>query len=409
MHEADHIRFTPSHITKTGKVKLPSWLHGINPAIIKHVANCAEDIRITLVAALSLRGQRVIRDSACAALQDFRSIVASRRRIAELTAEQRMLCGLDARELAEMHNSQVTMALRGFALLISTGKLKSTHMSLVTRACFAALGVQFAGDTGAYALVTGLGRAAAKNANNMPRLAKAVAELMVIPPPPKLNTQPAKNDERSGRASEAIEGGTEEGVGVKGAMPTIHNPPRNTPCDGSGPVRRASMSGYTVSRRGIAAALHDPSARPFMRREQSPQRGHGSYLFDASGSMGVSAERLIAIASKVPGATMAYYSGGKHGNNLVVFARGGRRARGISAELAPGSGNGCDLESLRWLLRQPGPRFFVTDCGFCGDEKSALLEAGRLTRAAASDGRLQVIGSYDELARMRGIPVPKPE
>ena len=100
---------------------------------------------------------------------------------------------------------------------------------------------------------------------------------------------------------------------------------------------------------------------------------------------------------------MAYYSGDCGEGELVVFAQGGRRSNGIPQGHEPAEGNWCDLEAVRWLLRQKGPRILVSDLGFCGESPQATSAAFALVRRAVAAGQLTVIPSYRTLARELGL------
>ena len=125
-------------------------------------------------------------------------------------------------------------------------------------------------------------------------------------------------------------------------------------------VRRISLarSGCRLNRARIVRAVAIGSTFGLFVRQRY-LRG-GSYLFDASGSMGLTDDRLNALCQSVPAATVAYYSGwgsrsaadGAYGE-LVVYAENGRRAAECSNVHG---GNEVDLFAIQWLLKQPAPR-----------------------------------------------------
>lgn len=93
----------------------------------------------------------------------------------------------------------------------------------------------------------------------------------------------------------------------------------------------------------------------------------GTVLCDASGSMSYDDEDIDRLLREAPGSTIAFYAGGgRHGGEphgrIVVAAHRGRRADvdAVTAAL-PGSENYIDGPALRWLARQPAPRFWISD------------------------------------------------
>lgn len=92
----------------------------------------------------------------------------------------------------------------------------------------------------------------------------------------------------------------------------------------------------------------------------------GSILCDASGSMHYSDDDIERILREAPAATIAFYSGSngsrkQHGRIIIAADRG--RAATVEAvhEALPGSENLIDGPALRWLAKQPAPRFWVSD------------------------------------------------
>lgn len=148
----------------------------------------------------------------------------------------------------------------------------------------------------------------------------------------------------------------------------IVEPPRPYPCRAN--MKRQyvpARSGALIRAGRIVHALTTGNmAGAFLRHKRAPG---GAIVIDASGSMGLSDEKLQELCSRLPAALVAYYSDyTKHGcrcstGSLVVYARGGKRIREI---VSRGGGNGCDLQAIEWLVKQNGPRVFVSDGGFCG-------------------------------------------
>jgi hypothetical protein len=130
--------------------------------------------------------------------------------------------------------------------------------------------------------------------------------------------------------------------------------------------------------------------------KQAPVAPGGSIVFDASGSMGVSQERLCDCCERAPAATVGFYSGDddpQGEGKLYVYAKDGMRAAHINDCIMYG-GNGVDGQALDWLMAQETPRIFVTDRGFCSSNDS-LVQLARL--AVLEDlGEVTVYESYDK-------------
>jgi hypothetical protein len=166
-------------------------------------------------------------------------------------------------------------------------------------------------------------------------------------------------------------------------------------------ARRISLarSGARLNRARLARAVAIGSTAGLFVRQRY-LRG-GTYLFDASGSMGLSESRLNTLCRSVPAATVAYYSGwgnpdstGTYGE-LVVYAENGRRA--TECDRMHG-GNEVDLYAIQWLLRQPGPRVYVGDGGFCGGPEGQDSQAAALLASVVAQGKVTWIQSISELS-----------
>lgn len=97
----------------------------------------------------------------------------------------------------------------------------------------------------------------------------------------------------------------------------------------------------------------------------------GSVLIDTSGSMRCKQEEFESLARSIPMGTVGYYRGVKGRGALWVYSRNGYRSNRLTyydqiEGIAWGSANEVDYPAVQWLLRQPGPRYFVTDYGFTG-------------------------------------------
>ena len=162
--------------------------------------------------------------------------------------------------------------------------------------------------------------------------------------------------------------------------------PMVEPCDATAKRTSLARSGARINRGRLARAITTGStAGLFIRQRHLPG---GTYLFDASGSMQISEERLNELCRNVPAATVAYYSGehqhadGSYGD-LVIYSQGGQRAREVANRYG---GNSVDLYAIQWLLKQPGPRTFICDGGFCGGPEGQDIAAAKLLATAVANG-----------------------
>lgn len=125
----------------------------------------------------------------------------------------------------------------------------------------------------------------------------------------------------------------------------------------------------------LASAMANPSVRVF--RRPYAKGNAGTILIDASGSMSIPGETLQKFCAEVPTLTLAFYNAPeddygtrpgetKHGN-LYVYAANGFRAQKLPDDLRYnskydyGTGNLIDYQATAWLLKQPGPRYLITD------------------------------------------------
>lgn len=96
----------------------------------------------------------------------------------------------------------------------------------------------------------------------------------------------------------------------------------------------------------------------------------GTVLCDASGSMHYSDADIERILQEAPGSTVAFYAGSNCGSprgRIVVAADRGRATTVQEVRRAmPGQENLIDGPALRWLARQPAPRFWISDEGVGG-------------------------------------------
>jgi len=149
----------------------------------------------------------------------------------------------------------------------------------------------------------------------------------------------------------------------------------------------ASSGAHLVGSR-LTKAILGQTKRFFKRRKMAPEP-IGSIAVDASGSMGVSNEKLKRLCSCAPGAVVFYHSGDDDNSggkgHICIWARNRRMADKVIHHYG---GNGCDLEALEFLLKQRPPRYWVTDQGFCGGIPGKAEKAKELLEICLRDGRI---------------------
>lgn len=159
--------------------------------------------------------------------------------------------------------------------------------------------------------------------------------------------------------------------------------------------RRAPMSASTGRRviaRKLAAAITTPGTRVFSRHID--HGGNGTIVIDASGSMSIPESVLCDFLAKAPALTLAFYNAphdeSSHGS-IFIYAANGYRANvsalvtsdyGIRGLPEYGSGNVIDYQVMAWLLKQPAPRYLVTDQGWTGPWVPACSGLARKLKAS---------------------------
>lgn len=143
-------------------------------------------------------------------------------------------------------------------------------------------------------------------------------------------------------------------------------------------------------------ALAGQNAYGFFRRRKASHNRIGTVLIDASGSMGVTHEKMQDLLEFAPGAVIAIYSGYGAGSGvLAIWSRGGKHYNGVDG-LPIFHGNAIDLPAIVWLLKQEGPRVMVTDRGFCGGPEGADMMAHTILGRAELRKQVTVIESLSE-------------
>jgi hypothetical protein len=178
------------------------------------------------------------------------------------------------------------------------------------------------------------------------------------------------------------------------------------PKEGYGPTERMQIAGMRIRAKKLASVAASPSpGRVFIRKIH---KQGGVCLIDASGSMDMSNAQLRRIADQVPAGMVAYYSGESLSGDLVIFAEKGKQYNRKKQDLPyRHGGNQIDMAALLWLLNQPGPRYFVTDGGFCGEHASEA--AKKLLENSVKTKKLTWVRSVNDLARVLNIKKKAPQ
>jgi hypothetical protein len=340
----------------TAPQKAPKWRKRFS----SQVQNAVEDVRVHCEFWPASTPRRLKRDTLCTALVDLRELLHHREQI---------------QKNPEDWNRSLTPAVRSLAIMT---QLSGGKPGLLERiygpAAFALL----------QTCVTMVGRCRGKPQARYLKAAHEALALLVKP--------------EEGEHGSALDGPD----GVTGMA--IIDLPRTAPCSTVSAVRQSSSGPFLRAGRLVQALLTGSPAGLFLRRQATPF--NGTVLIDASGSMHCDNERLRNLCRAIPGAQVAYYSSGGDDSDstgsLVVFARNGRRFSG--AELPhQGGGNSVDLWAVRWLLRQPGPRFLVTDMNFCGGPAGAAELATAECKEAAARKALTVLPSIEAAEQKWGV------
>jgi hypothetical protein len=183
-------------------------------------------------------------------------------------------------------------------------------------------------------------------------------------------------------------------------------------------IWRSAEQGIKIRANRLALNAASPfgGARLFETRHVG-----GTVLLDASGSMDITDKSLYEIAEKFPAGKVAYYSGVSDGwgldrhyytreqlektwtGNLMIYAQNGkiRKDRGTKLPKRHG-GNLVDYHAILWLLKQPGPRYMMTDWGFTGPLSEAAM---KLLKSAEESKRIKVFPNMtrlmDEVGKLR--------
>ena len=178
-----------------------------------------------------------------------------------------------------------------------------------------------------------------------------------------------------------------------------------------------TMAGCRIHSKKLAMTVGPVAPRVFLR---TIRRNGGSVLIDASGSMSLPIDALLAMLTTAPAATIGFYnapSDSHNSGNLWVFAHKGKRAADFSGinfsragifscgsrEPVPvpnyGNGNVVDFQAMQWLLAQPAPRFFLTDCEWTGCRETQLAAQNLYENAIARKKFVQAtsLGHLNEL------------
>lgn len=90
------------------------------------------------------------------------------------------------------------------------------------------------------------------------------------------------------------------------------------------------------------------------------KEGGCTMLIDVSGSMSLSQEDILAVMEAMPASLIATYSGRSTTGKLTIVGEKGRRAEEHNFRTG-GGGNTVDGPALRWLAKQKGPRYWISD------------------------------------------------
>lgn len=134
------------------------------------------------------------------------------------------------------------------------------------------------------------------------------------------------------------------------------------------------------------------------------KRDSGSVIIDTSGSMHLTADDIDDVMTLLPGVTVATYcSDTTYDGELRIVAAKGRRASPDDLTKDDWVGNGVDGPALRWLARQPAPRYWICDGVVTGIHDSTNLKLREECQRLARRYDITRIGSLFELRQHLGI------
>lgn len=108
------------------------------------------------------------------------------------------------------------------------------------------------------------------------------------------------------------------------------------------------------------------------------KEGGCTMLIDVSGSMSLSHDDILTIMTYMPASLIATYSGS--GNRGILSIVADKKKRAVESDFRPGGGgNVVDGPALRWLAKQKGPRFWISDGGVTGRNDIGYSSSSLLT------------------------------
>lgn len=178
-------------------------------------------------------------------------------------------------------------------------------------------------------------------------------------------------------------------------------------------VRRLKMPRAVKPRRPIGRRFNDCGVIPtavhrlpvdgaiFSTRRRA--KG-GTILCDMSGSMGYCDDDVDRILRDAPAATIAFYAGGYGRGHKPIGRISIAADRGRAAEIddvrasMPGGDNLIDGPALRWLAKQPAPRYWISDEGVGGVSDFGIGGACHAEcRAICTAANITIVESIDQL------------
>lgn len=134
------------------------------------------------------------------------------------------------------------------------------------------------------------------------------------------------------------------------------------------------------------------------------KRDSGSVLIDTSGSMCLHADEVDQIMTLLPGVTVATYcSDASYDGELRIVAAKGRRASTDEMTNEDWFGNGVDGPALRWLARQPAPRYWICDGVVTGIHDNTTQDLREECQRLARRYTITRIHSLHELRQHLGV------
>ena len=359
-----------THASVSGKHKRPAVTTELDHQIINIVEDCyVEQLPLPSTAGAAYRRQRLF-----PAFKDLLSMIRGDRKAG-------------GRKSAEQRNGEILIGARCLAIIRGYGVGSYREDKVIIKLERLLGRLRFHGVLSA---VDAVRRGKASGRNKAIRLLRAIIE-------PELDEELDERPPADRQGDRIEEGFLSKEKGAVQMEVVILKPAGASTSKEKALTVRYAPSGVLINQARMTNAIITGDATGLFLKRRKLEAG-GVVLIDASGSMDCDAKNLQKLCQLIPAAIIAFYSGndGGRGGKLCVFARNRKRFSGTESQLEQFimGGNCVDLPALRWLGKLSGPRYLVTDRGYCGGAWGDALAAQALTDSMLNRGQLVLIPSF---------------